>query len=204
MAIPRISVTLGRVDRATSRLQFYYDQRASLDTMYQRFVAELIHLRLFGLFEDSVEDLACKLLAGATYSNGSSPKLQIQARSVVHAKTLMLTYARRRPRQALRWGKARDIRDSVVMVMDSSEHFLTFAHAHAPMIDEMRKVRNYVAHHDGSSAARQFRHVVRTNYGANINVAAGAFLLTQRRWPTPKLQQYLTAVPAILADMVSG
>ncbi len=76
-----------------------------MEAKYQHFIAEMIMLRLFSIFEDSVAEIAYKLASGAMYSNGNYPTLTCQAGSMAGARGLFLNHGRARSVQNLKWTK---------------------------------------------------------------------------------------------------
>lgn len=203
MAIPSISITLSNATKQISRLQGYKLSSESLEAKYQHFIAEMIMLRLFSIFEDSVAEIAYKLAAGAVYTNGSLPMLAIRAGRIIDSRGLFLNHGRVKPVQYLKWTKASYISDSVKYVIPTTEKFLVNASLNGSKIDEMRKVRNAVAHNT-VSARSDYKIVVRATYGANVNIPVGAFLVSERRSPVCKINNYISSVRAILTAMASG
>ena len=182
--------------------RFRFDSKG-LEPRYQFFIAELITLRLFAILESAIANIAYKLVAGAAYLNGNHPIRLFTANSMAGARSAMLNYRRSNPRQNLRWTKSRDIRDSTSNVLPATESFITYAQAHGHVMDEMRKVRNYIAHRNADSRLG-YRQVVRATYGANINIQSGAFLASTRRRTVAKVDEYITISKIIITDLVKG
>ncbi|MEQ1621004.1 MAG: hypothetical protein ABL919_06330 [Methylococcales bacterium] len=84
-----------------------------------------------------------------------------------------------------------------------NEKFITNAQIHGALIDQMRKVRNVLAHNT-SSAKADFSEVVRQIYGANIKLTAGAFLCSTRRSPVCNLSRYIASTRIVLSDIAKG
>ena len=163
----------------------------------------MIMLRLFAMFEDCVAEIAYKIVAGATYSNGVQPVLQVKAKSIGGSRALFLNHNRPKPIQNLKWTKARFIKESIQYVIPLTEKYFTNVQIHAALIDEMRKVRNVLAHNT-SSARAEFRDVVRISYGANISITVGAFLCSTRRAQKCNLDKYISSMRIILNDIAKG
>lgn len=160
-------------------------------------------IRLFSIFESSVAETAYKLASGAHYSNGTAPRLATRAGSISGARGLLLSYGRPKPVQNLSWTKAEYIRKSVQHVIDPTDPFVMSAQRNGNVIDEMRKVRNVLAHNT-TSARTDFRRVVRMVYGANINITPAAFLSSTKRTRMCNLDRYLASAKAVLSDMATG
>lgn len=203
MPTPRLDITLRDVRRSIEYLEKYRADSRSLEPKFQYFIAELIMLRLFSVLESAIAEIAYKLVAGAIYLNGSQPNRLFSANSVAGARTAMLTYGRSTPRQNLSWSKSRYIRESTANVLASSESYLLYAVAHGGTLDEMRKVRNYIAHRN-SSTRKGYKQVVRIAYGANSKVNVGPFLVSEQRASIAKLDAYLSSTKIIIGDMVRG
>ena len=105
--------------------------------------------------------------------------------------------------QNLKWTKAKFIRESVQNVMPRTEPYIRNARVNGAIIDEMRKVRNVLAHNT-ASAKSDYRSVVRQVYGARINISAGAFLTSTRRKTVCNLNRYMSSTRIVLSDIVSG
>lgn len=191
MPTPLLSITLRNANKAIDKLQGYKSGSETLDPKYQFFISEMIMLRLFSTFEDVVAEIAYKLAAGAMYLNGTAPTLSLQANNVNGSRGLFLNYGRARPVQNLKWTKAKYIRESVQHVIPQTELYILNAQQHGSIIDEMRKVRNVLAH-NSTTAKSDYKFVVRQLYGANINMIAGAFLASTRRNPVCNINRYIS------------
>lgn len=203
MAAPRVDVTVRDTTADIERLEAFRTNSQSLAPAHQYLIAELIMLRLFSIVESAIENIACKLVAGAPYLNGTLPTRLYHAKSMNGAKDAMLTHGRARRRNHLRWTSVRDIRDSTSQVLTSTDAFIVYAQAHGNILSEMRKVRNFLAHR--SPQARQgYREVVRIVYGANSRVRIEAFLTSRQRHPVAKVDEYLTTAKVMISDLARG
>lgn len=203
MATPKLSITLRNAIRLIDKLQRYKYESETLEARHQYFISEMIMLRLFSTFEDVVSEIAYKLAAGATYINGLTPELITRANSISGSRSLFLNFGRSKAIQNLKWTKAKYIIDSVKYVIPPTECFATNAQIYGATIEEMRKIRNVLAHQN-SSAKADFKVVVRQTYGANINITTGAFLTTTRRTAVCNLNRYISSTKIIISGMASG
>ena len=204
MPAPRLDVTVRDALVGIRRLESFRNESAQLaNPVHQYLIAELIMLRLFSIVESSIESLACKLVAGAPYVNGNQPARLFVARSIDGAKKAMLSYGRPRPWSFLRWTTTQGIVASTSQVLDPGEPFIGYARAHSLVLDEMRKVRNFLAHQSTQSRAG-YREVVRANYGANSRIKVESFLTSRRRLPRAKIDDYLSVVRIIISDLARG
>ena len=184
-------------------LERYRSDSLMLEAKYQYFVAEVIMLRLFSILEQSIAEIAYKIVAGASYLNGNSPILLTSARNVAGAKTLLLTYGRRKPVQNLKFTKSKFIRDSVRYVINASDAFVVKSQWHGARIDEMRKVRNHLAHRN-TSTRKEYNKVVRSIYGANLRIQTGPFLVSTKRRVPANIDRYIGEVRIIMHDLMNG
>ena len=203
MPTPKLQITIRNSRQAIDKLSLFRRESQSLEAKYQHFIAEMIMLRLFSIFEDSVAEIAYKLASGATYANGILPTLASQAGSMMGARGLFLSHGRTRSVQNLKWTKSKYIRESVQYVISTTDPFILSAQRNGNIIDEMRKVRNVLAHNT-TSARSEYKKVVRQAYGANVQIVPGAFLSSTRRTAVCNLDRYLSSTKLILDDMVSG
>jgi hypothetical protein len=175
----------------------------ALAPKFQYFVSEVVFLRLFSLLSEALEEIACKLVAGASYVNGTAPEVLHKTNSVQSAKSAMLTVGRRRSRRWLNFTNAREIELCVRHVIDSNDSFLRMCFAHDPIIDEMRIVRNYIAHRN-SGTFQNYGRIIRRTYGANSKIQPGPFLVSKSRESRSKLESYLISSRIVLHDLVTG
>ena len=203
MPLPRLEVTVRNTTTDIERLETFRTSSQSLAPVHQHLIAELIMLRLFSVVESAIEDMACKLVAGAPYVNGTYPSRFYPAKSMSGARAAMLMHGRPSTKSFLRWGSAKDIRDSTSHVLDAKEPFIVSVQVHGNILTEMRKVRNFLAHR--SSNARQgYREVVRAVYGANSRVRIEAFLTSRQRRPVAKVDEYLSTAILMISDLAKG
>lgn len=203
MPVPNLSITLRNANNIIDKLEVYRNQSQSLDAKYQYFISEMIMLRLFGAFEDSISQIAFKLAAGASYTNGLSPSLNIRASNIASARALFLQHGRPKAIQNLKWTQAKHISDSVKYVIPTTEKFIQNVQFHGRIINEMRIIRNVLAH-SSTSAKAEFKTLIRQTYGAQLPITTGAFLTSTRRTSIPNLQRYLLSTKIILADLTKG
>ncbi|HEY6803393.1 MAG TPA: hypothetical protein VI306_07425 [Pyrinomonadaceae bacterium] len=169
----------------------------SLSPRFQKLVAEIVMLRLFYLFQESVASIATKLVCGASYIDGSMAAVLAPARSATAAHSNMRLFGRSKPRSSLKWSKVSDIKENVKYVVAPTEHFVTVLDHHGTFVDEMRRVRNRIAHNN-LQARQNYRFIVQRYYGAFLNsVTPGTLLLSTRRSPA-LLNQYLTKTKILL------
>lgn len=190
-------------DSETSRLLQLCGTLTILPSTHQKLVAEIILLRLFSLFENFVSSVAEKLACDTTYFDGSSPLLLMQASASRNARTLFQTYGRSRPRNQLMWSKAAEIKKNTKYVIDPNDNFSRVIDRNGNLIDELRRVRNRIAHNNAQSR-KNYKEIVRRYYGAYMNhVTPGVLLLTPRMKPR-LIEQYIRQARILAKDIVKA
>ena len=102
MPAPKLQITIKNSHHAIDKLLSFRAESESLEAKYQHFIAEMIMLRLFSIFEHSVAEIAYKLASGARYVNGRQPTLAAKAGSMMGARGLFLRHGRPKPVQNLK------------------------------------------------------------------------------------------------------
>ncbi|BAU55585.1 hypothetical protein [Mucilaginibacter gotjawali] len=166
-------------------------------------ISEIIMLRLFSIVEISIEEVALKLACGAKYKNGTPPIVLLRCRSMQDAHVNMLTHNRRRASRYLKWTKASYIRDSIQFVLNITDCFYSNIQIHGNIINEMRIVRNHVAHRS-TSTKNEYLNLLRSRYGGNPNLTLGAFLISKTRNPISNIEYYIRAAKIVLNDITKG
>ena len=180
-----LDVPLPRVDRQVDSALLLLATLPNLRGIERHYIAELIIIRVFALFESVVEESACRLVCGAIYSDGVTPQLMRTrpTRSFRRALDAMRRYNRTKPR-ILRWNKPAEIRANLDMLLCSSEHFTTTFRAHGHFLADLRKVRNHIAHANPRTRTK-FQQVVLNHYGAKVpSLTPGRMLLSPRFNPS--------------------
>lgn len=181
----------------------YINSSLGLEAKFQHMISEVIMLRLFSILESTISEVALKLACGAKYRNGNPPLVLQNCRSVQDAYSNMLSYNRQRPLQYLKWTKATFIKDSIEHILDVSDAFYSNVQNHGLLINEMRIVRNHIAHRS-SSTASDYAQLLRQKYGGNPRLTLGAFLTSQNRHPIANITTYVQSSRIIVNDITNG
>ena len=198
-----------QIHRTTTTALTLASRLQSVDGLPRLYVAEMIAVRLYSLFEAIIEDSACRLICGAKYCDGSSPLLwrPRPTRGFERARNAMRTFRRPNPDKfQLRWGKAGEIRKNLEHLFPTREHFIETIVGHGQFISDLRKVRNHIAH-GNAGTRRRFDEVVRKYYGANVNaVTPGKMLLSSRFSPQRRilLERFCRTTRIILLAVIKG
>ena len=115
----------------------------------------------------------------------------------------MRKHGRAQPRHTLNWSKVSEIKQNVRHLLPPGEHIITVLDAHGTFIDELRRVRNRIAHNN-EQARRSYQVIVKRHYGARVNaVTPGMLLLTRRKRPC-LLRQYIRKSQVLVKTMTKG
>lgn len=174
-----------------------------LPAKYQKLTAEIVMLRLFDVFQHHLERIVCKVACGSSYLDGSSPQLLYRARSIAGAERAMMSHGRSPPLGFLRWSKAADVTENAKYVIASNDHVLVSLRRNGHVVDEMRRVRNRIAH-SGVRARRDYTVVLRHHYGAQVRGVLPGTLLLSSRWNPTLLVRYLSSTKTLARELVRG
>ncbi len=201
----RLDVNVRQQRAESERLMDLVDNMTSLDPRYQKMAAELVMIRLFSLLEEHFQSITLKVLCGAMYLDNTIPTIAVRCRSMRMASTNIANYGRATPLQAykIKWNQAVEIRNNVRYLLPTTENLITVFDRHATLIDDMRRVRNHIAHNTPDTA-RKYKPVVQRHYGAFASsITPSVLLLSNRRHPI-LVKQYLIASRIIIKDLVKG
>lgn len=160
-------------------------------------------LRLFSILETTFAEISFKLACNAKYRNGNTPLILRRCGSLQQAHIAMLSYNRNRPKLYLKWTKASYIKESIEYVLDINDVFYQNIQIHGSLINEMRIVRNHIAHRS-TSTKNEYISLLQTKYGGNPNLTLGAFLTSTKRNPIANIHYYINASRIILNDITRG
>lgn len=181
----------------------YIAGSATLDARHQYLISEVVMLRLFSVLESTISETAFKLACGATYRNGNNPLVLRRCRSVQDAFLNMLSHNRPHSLRYLQWTKARFVRDSIEHVLDTSDTFYVNIQNHGHLINEMRIVRNHIAHRT-KQTRQAYSNLLRQLYGGTPKLTLGAFLVSTNRAALANINRYIQTTRIILNDITIG
>jgi len=115
----------------------------------------------------------------------------------------MQRHGRRRSLPYLKWTNGPDIKKNVENILDRRDGFNIVIDNHSPLITEMRRVRNQIAH-QSSSTRREFKHVVISYYGAYVRSVTPGVLLLSTRWTPKIIEQYIRKSRIIIKDLIKA
>jgi ribosomal protein S20 len=201
--MPRLDLEYTFFHRETNKLIALHANINPLPPAYQKLVAEIIVLRLFDLLQNAIKSTVVKIICRARYIDGSDPLILEPAGSIHEALSKMESHNRKKPRKNLKWSKVKYINKNVEHVISRSDHLLIVLNMYASFVEEVRRVRNRIAHNNTNSREK-YRLVVKTHYGAYVNsVTPGILLLSPRRTPTI-MEQYLRKCRILVKEMMKA
>lgn len=203
MAVASLTTSFDRSIRDIDILANYLNDLPSFDAKHQYLISEVIMLRLFSVYEIYVSEIALKLACGARYRNGTSPVVLIPCKSSLDAHTKMLSHGRAKSLQFLKWTTVKEVGKSINYVLDKSGTYYTRLQNHSVVINEMRIVRNEIAHRT-SGTKQLFNTEMARIYGANVRLSMGAFLTSPKRHTLTNISRYALTVKVILDDITRG
>ena len=175
---------------------------SSLEPHHRKLVAEMIMVRLFLLGENSISSIFEKLLSGAEYLDGTSPKRFTIATSRSNAATFMKTRGRRVPKRYLSWVQSREIRDNLRFTFHPNDPAFAVLVQNGAVLTEMRYVRNHIVH-KSNSTHNHFRKVVRSYYGGlKRGMTPSILLLTEALGKPPLVERYISRYRILMKDLV--
>ena len=198
-----LSVDWGYFQDVTRHVDSLLASAAPLHIRHRKIIAEMAVIRLFLLTEHTLASCCLKLLCGTNYLDGTLPKTAVQASSISNAARLVRSHGRqKRIRGVMAWGNMSNIQHYLRYTFDSGDPIFLAVASHTPRLDEIRYIRNHIAH-SNDSTRRSFRGVVRSHYGGlRRGVTPGVLLLTEAfGTPTP-LQKYTSFLRVFIKDVV--
>lgn len=161
----------------TNELLILSQRSNSLDLDYQKLIAENIMLRLFYELDNCVGNIALKLTRGVLYLDGSKPLLLVAGfRSVDSARQHIL---RATGKYYLEWTVLSKIQNNLSGILNATDHFLTTRSIHNATYEDMRHVRNHIAHNSTSTKIK-FSAISTRIFSASRGINPGRLLLSNR------------------------
>lgn len=153
------------------------EKSSDLDLEYRKLIAETLLLRLFYELDGCVEEVILKLVRGCAYLDGSHPKLICAPfKSKDAARQHILKKSKS---YYLEWTTIGKINKNLNGILDPADHFITTRTVYNGIYEDMRNVRNHVAHNT-SSTKQRFSPVVQRIYSSTAGISAAKFLLSPR------------------------
>ena len=181
------------------------DKISDLDFENQRIVAELVMVRLFSLLEMHFESITLKVLCNVQYIDSTYPNLIVRSTNAKNAVSNILSYGRTKTWRTvnIKWNQHQCIQENVRYLLNPTDNLLSTFGNHGSVIDEMRRVRNHIAHNT-QDTRRKYKSAVVSHYGAYINtITPGKLLLSTRQNPC-LLKQYIVTAKIIIKELIKA
>ena len=163
-----------------------------LSPKYQKAISELVLLRLFYVFENRMIRVSYKIASGFPYADGTTPSCLLQCTSKHDARDKMKNFNRSKTKN-LKFSTASEICDNLKYIVDQNEYFMTFIRYNGRVIDELRRIRNRIAHNNEGSR-REYQEVIKRYYGVKLNhITPGILLLSNKQKPS-MIEYYVSQV----------
>lgn len=203
MSTPNLVVDWKEFRSKSSDLDSLLSPISALPPRHRKLIAEIVLVRLFLLVENTIQSISAKVLCGADYLDGTTPKRLVKGKSVRHAYELMRTHSRSKPKRVLSWVQSDEIRDNMGKTLNTTDPYFSTIMNHGGLLTDMRFVRNHIVH--GNNGSRlNFQKLVRNRYGGlKSGISPGIILLTPKLNP-PLLQEFLKGSRLLIRSLVRG
>jgi hypothetical protein len=200
--MPQVSVDYRTSSAEIDKLLSLHRGTFLLAAGHRKLIAEIALLRLFDILQNTFKSISCKLLCGANYVDGTRPVVIAASGSMRGAAQMMESFSRQKHR-TLNWSKTAEIKENLRFVLDPRDHLVRVLDQNGAIIDEIRRVRNRIAHNNATSRSN-YRLVVQRHYGAYLNsLTPGSLLLSPRQTPA-LMEQYLIRSRILIKGLVKA
>lgn len=186
--------------RVTNDLLDVYSGLAGLTPKHKRLVVETLLLRVFGSLEECLEACAWKCICSGEYGDGVQSTPVFAGSNKAHALTLVLSYNRTKAIRYPKWSNVDDIEKNIAKLLLPAEHFRARLTAHKAKFDELRFVRNHIAHGTDGTRAKYKAVLVARYGGVPAKLSPGAFLTSATFTPTI-FEQFMGFSRLMLKDL---
>lgn len=203
MGRPSIGAVYNQAISQLNVVSRYLSKSKLLPPDLQGFVAEIMMLRIFGILEYTVRETALRLACGVAYRNGVVPtNIICKCSSLNDAIQNFKTLNRAKPKGNLQFTNVSNTNDAIKFVIGTSEAFRLKLSIYGTQFEEMRKVRNHIAHRN-SSTHLNYKDVIKQRYGAYLKLKPSIFLISTKRQALPIIEEYMKVVRIIVSDITT-
>lgn len=205
MSRPSIAGIYNKSMADISRLDFYIQKSKHLQPDIRGYIIEILMLRLFSILESSVREIAFRVACGVPYRNGVPSRPVVRCATLNDAVKNFKTYNRKKTLYHLKFTNVSNTNDSVEHIIDTTEPFRVKLSAYGVRFEEMRKVRNHIAHHYKNTYA-EYKSVICARYGAFKKIRPAVYLNSQVSSTTRMtfIEEYLKITKALINDITAG
>lgn len=161
-------------------------------------IVELSFLKLYLAWEQFLEETFTRFMCGSITASGYSPNRFVQPPTLKHAYSMVLE-----GKSFVDWTKISNIIRRARMFFEEGEPYVTAVGSASSELEEMRRIRNRIAHRSEHSV-RLFKEVVRQRIGSiPKGMRPGRFLLyIDPNTNQSFLEEYSTLLLAIAQNIV--
>lgn len=91
--------------------------------------------------------------------------------------------------------------EAVEHVISPLDHFVTYCRSNGVPINELRLIRNVIAHTNRDAKARYCDDVIRPKYGSDTYIRPGIYLLTQR-FVRPPIEDIFSRSEILIKELI--
>ena len=163
--------------------------------------AELSFLRMYVSWEGFLEESFSRFLCGATGVTGMRPNSCAKPRSIDHAKSLLIGLDR--GGRYSDWSKRETVVSRAQLFFRHGGPFLAPLNAAARDLDDMRMIRDCIAHKSVTARDSMAKIVLRRTGAAN-RYSPGRFLLKIASGSTETHMEVFSRILTLTADQISA
>jgi len=160
-------------------------------------ISELAFLRIFLSWEGFLEDSFIRFMRGASSLSGSRPRSYVKPLNIDHARDFLigpkLRYAD--------WSDPQVVVERANLIFAGGKPFATPIQAATRELNEMRIIRNCIAHRSVHSR-EQFGRLVQNRLGVARRFAPGGFLLTASPVPAQTYLDFFSSYISVAAQQI--
>lgn len=203
MAHPSILATYNKSMADLAIVGRYLQKSKHLPPEMYGFVAEMLMLRVFSILENCVKDVSARVACGVPYRNGVVSSPTIKCKSIQDALNRFKSEGRSKSLLYLKFTNVSGTNESIKYIINSSEPFRTKLSKYGVQFDEMRKVRNHIAHRYKNTYV-EYKNVIMSRYSANLKLKPSVFLTSTKRQSRAIIDEYLITVKVMIDDITKG
>jgi hypothetical protein len=173
-----LSTDYNRFLAVTTTLLDISQRSQSLEFEYQKLIAETLILRLFYELDKCIECVVLKLLSGSCYLDSTTPSLLLPTFKSQEAARQYIFSLHKKMRY-LEWTTLTKIKTQLANIMDTRDHFLITRDLYDLTYEEMRFVRNHVAHNTASTKAK-FTPIAHRVFMTSKGISPSKLLISDR------------------------
>jgi hypothetical protein len=137
-------------------------------------ISELSFLRVYVAWEEFLEGSFSRFLCGARSRSGRRPTRYTSPKNLEHARKMIIGFER--GDRFADWSQRQKVTTRAELLFKDGSPFRTPIQAAGAELDEMRAIRDRIAHRS-DTAAVQFQNVVQKRLGTALRINPGRFLL---------------------------